>query len=113
MKRQTASERFTDPVCGMQVAADSAAGKSEQDGETYYFCSAHCQQKFEANPADFVKESQACCGSEPEPEEHSCCHGNHGDAKVKPSATANYFCPMCAGVESAHPGTCPKCGMAL
>ena len=24
-----------------------------------------------------------------------------------------YFCPMCGGVESDTPGSCPKCGMAL
>ena len=24
-----------------------------------------------------------------------------------------YFCPMCEGVESDTPGSCPKCGMAL
>ncbi|MEY4939814.1 MAG: hypothetical protein RIQ93_1549 [Verrucomicrobiota bacterium] len=33
--------------------------------------------------------------------------------KVSPSAQAAYFCPMCPGVESALPGDCPKCGMAL
>src|ERR1700730_7640772 len=25
----------------------------------------------------------------------------------------DYFCPMCEGVESDKPGTCPKCGMNL
>jgi len=28
-------------------------------------------------------------------------------------AAKKYFCPMCDGVESDMPGTCPKCGMAL
>lgn len=32
---------------------------------------------------------------------------------VMPSPTARYYCPMCPGVESDEPGTCPKCGMAL
>jgi P-type Cu+ transporter len=27
--------------------------------------------------------------------------------------TGNYICPMCPGVEQDHPGSCPKCGMAL
>ncbi len=43
---------------------------------------------------------------------HSCCH-DHSDQAVIPSLTAKYFCPMCEGVESANPGDCPKCGMAL
>ncbi len=32
---------------------------------------------------------------------------------MKPAASAAYFCPMCPGMESDRPGTCPKCGMAL
>ncbi|MFL6594640.1 MAG: heavy metal-binding domain-containing protein, partial [Chthoniobacterales bacterium] len=55
-----------------------------------------------------------------ETEEHSCCGGhNHHTAAETTSAAAarqpakKYFCPMCAGVESDAPGTCPKCGMAL
>ncbi len=27
--------------------------------------------------------------------------------------TGKYVCPMCEGVQSAHPGICPKCGMSL
>ncbi|MBA2622796.1 MAG: copper-translocating P-type ATPase [Chthoniobacterales bacterium] len=46
-------------------------------------------------------------------EEHSCCAHEHTAPAVEPSAKAKYFCPMCAGVESDKPGTCPKCGMAL
>ena len=42
---------------------------------------------------------------------HKCCSSDHGE--VTPAATAKYFCPMCPGVESDKPGTCPKCGMAL
>jgi len=50
-------------------------------------------------------------------EKGDCCHGHHEghrhDREVASSATAKYFCPMCAGVESDVPGDCPKCGMAL
>ena len=48
---------------------------------------------------------------EPPESRESCGHPAHGE--VKPAADAAYFCPMCDGVESDHPGTCPKCGMAL
>jgi Cu+-exporting ATPase len=37
-----------DPVCGMTVDPEKAAGKSERDGETYYFCSTGCKEKFDA-----------------------------------------------------------------
>lgn len=42
-----------DPVCGMQIEAANAAGQSEYDGQTIYFCSLACKQKFDANPAQY------------------------------------------------------------
>ncbi len=47
-----------------------------------------------------------------------CCHGHHGAAKASAASargggTGKYICPMCPGVESDHPDSCPKCGMAL
>ncbi len=48
-----------DPVCGMDVNSQSAAGSSEYGGMTYYFCSTGCKQRFDADPAQFVDESEA------------------------------------------------------
>ena len=47
--------------------------------------------------------------------EKYCPHCEVGKGKkVKPrKVTKAYYCPMCEGVESDSPGTCPKCGMAL
>lgn len=46
-----------------------------------------------------------------------CCHHNHSaqdeQEAVKPSGNAAWYCPMCPGIESDHPDSCPKCGMAL
>ena len=44
-----------DLVCGMQVDPKKAAGTSEYQGKTYYFCSAGCKKKFDANPGQYVK----------------------------------------------------------
>ena len=44
-----------DVVCGMNVEPAKAAGKSEYQGQTYYFCSLGCKKKFDANPAQYVK----------------------------------------------------------
>jgi P-type Cu+ transporter len=44
-----------DVVCGMQVDPAKAAGKSEINGKTYYFCSKGCKTKFAANPAQYAK----------------------------------------------------------
>lgn len=44
-----------DPVCLMKVEEKSAAGKSEYQGKTYYFCSPGCKAKFDQNPGKYVK----------------------------------------------------------
>lgn len=109
-----------DPVCGMEVD-EAKALRAERGGETFYFCSEGCRTKFnaQAKPA-----AHACCaghgghnpghGGKGHEHEHGHGHG-HGVAAPEGPArvTAKYYCPMCPGVESEVPGTCPKCGMAL
>ena len=43
-----------DPVCGMGINPDSSVAREEYQGKRYYFCSAHCQQKFKADPGKFA-----------------------------------------------------------
>ena len=45
---------LTDPVCGMDVTPETAAGKSEYKGQTYYFCSPGCKRQFDQNPQQFA-----------------------------------------------------------
>ena len=42
-----------DPVCGMTVDPNTAAGKSEYQGKTYYFCSLGCKNAFDKDPERF------------------------------------------------------------
>ena len=44
-----------DVVCGMQVDPAKAVGKSEYNGKMYYFCSAGCKSKFDANPKQYAR----------------------------------------------------------
>ena len=46
-----------DPICGMTVEPDSAAGKHEHDGQMYYFCSPYCAKLFAGNPAKYLKQA--------------------------------------------------------
>ncbi len=39
-----------DPICGMTVAPDRAAGRCDYQGVTYYFCAVSCLEQFKANP---------------------------------------------------------------
>jgi len=43
-----------DPVCRMQVRADTAPARLPYGSRTYYFCSFACAQKFAASPATYV-----------------------------------------------------------
>jgi len=48
------SKMAQDPVCGMMVDEKTAAGKSEYQGQTYYFCSPGCKQSFDKEPEKYV-----------------------------------------------------------
>jgi YHS domain-containing protein len=45
----------TYPVCKMTVGEKKAAGKSEYNGKTYYFCSTSCKSKFDQSPHTYAK----------------------------------------------------------
>src|SRR5262245_15967436 len=85
----------TDPVCGMQVDPASAPASYAHDGQTYYFCCPSCLDKFRADPQRYT--------------------GTRAKAKPSPALSheAGYTCPMHPEVRQDHPGSCPKCGMAL
>jgi YHS domain-containing protein len=44
----------TDPVCKMQIDENTAAGKSDYKGKTYYFCAPVCKRKFDENPERYA-----------------------------------------------------------
>lgn len=52
-----------DLVCGMDIEAATAAGRSEHKGQTYYFCGAKCKQKFDLNPEQYLNKSAGVPGS--------------------------------------------------
>ncbi|MGB4864008.1 MAG: YHS domain-containing protein [Tepidiformaceae bacterium] len=43
-----------DPVFKMDVDQRQAAGKSEYEGKTYYFCSPACKKTFDQEPARYA-----------------------------------------------------------
>ncbi len=97
-------EAFIDPICGMTVDPEKAAAVIERDAERFYFCSTHCRD-------EFVRGKE---GMDAPAEEYTCSHHDQAAVAVPAQPTAKkYFCPMCEGVESDEPGSCPKCGMAL
>ena len=90
-----ATAEVLDPVCDMTISLDDAVGQHDYKGQTYYFCSESCLDRFRATPEAFV-----------------------GDAATSPPAAApdkerEYICPMDPEIRQKGPGACPKCGMAL
>ncbi|MFB9979017.1 heavy metal translocating P-type ATPase [Mesorhizobium kowhaii] len=81
-----------DPVCGMTVDPATAKRSVRHEGQDFYFCSAGCKAKFEAEPQKYLGDKAA-----PQP---------------MPKGT-QYTCPMHPEIIRDKPGSCPKCGMAL
>jgi Cu+-exporting ATPase len=92
------SQAPIDPVCGMSVDPEHAAGTSGFEGETHYFCSQSCLERFRANPRQYIEPRST--GAAPQ----------HTPAV---SGAVEYTCPMHPEVRQLGPGSCPKCGMAL
>ena len=46
-----------DPVCGMSIDPTTAKFSAEHAGETHYFCSVKCHDKFKADPAAYLTEA--------------------------------------------------------
>jgi Cu+-exporting ATPase len=90
-----------DPVCGMTVQPEKAAGSYEHGGKTYYFCNVGCRTKFAANPEKFLNKQAGTPAAE------SSVHVHAGPAE------AGYTCPMHPEVKTKKQEPCPKCGMAL
>lgn len=68
---QQEPNQVTDPVCGMSVNPDSAAGSSQHGGKTYFFCSLRCKQRFDADPRAYLKEqttTDPVCGMKVDPQ---------------------------------------------
>ena len=84
-----------DPVCGMTVDPATAKHRAAHAGQTYFFCSAGCQNKFEADPSAYAGEKAEVPAAKPAPE------------------GAIYTCPMHPQIRQPGPGNCPICGMAL
>src|SRR6266850_1731350 len=104
------SMRVLDPVCGMTVDPESAAGSFEHKGETYYFCSAHCLHKFRETPEQFLSQSSKSPSNQPVLIKGM--NASHSST-ANPTPATEYTCPMHPEIGRDGPGNCPICGMAL
>ena len=82
------STDLKDPVCGMTVTRQSPH-RLAHEGRPYYFCSAKCQDKFAANPLQYLA---------PAPPVDS----------TPAAAGTIYTCPMHPEIRQDHPATAPS-----
>ena len=121
-----------DPVCGMTVTG-AAKHKTEHAGKSYYFCCAHCLQKFSSSPEQYIAAAPKATAVTPIVQLGAAKPNAQHPGLIqlgapKPSVPAKipavarqsrpvegnvYVCPMCPEVRQNGPGACPKCGMAL
>ncbi|HVU74564.1 MAG TPA: permease [Mycobacteriales bacterium] len=66
-----------DPVCGMQVETHHAPATSVVDSQRHYFCSDHCQHKFDTAPNRYAASAVETVHAQPAP------HGAN-DATIDP-----------------------------
>ncbi len=62
--------KVADPVCGMKILPEKAAGTQEYEGHTYHFCGRSCLEKFKADPARYAEISRLTdpvCGMQVDP----------------------------------------------
>jgi P-type Cu+ transporter len=114
-----------DPVCGMNVEPFTAKHKFDHAGKAYYFCSAHCVEKFRARPSDYlvprpavsaglqIINIAAAAAKGPAAKSVPAPPASAASAPSSSTAAVAYVCPMCPEVRSAKPDACPRCGMAL
>jgi P-type Cu+ transporter len=50
--------KVIDPVCKMEIDPVKAAGQSEYQGQTYYFCAAGCKTAFDKSPEKYITKSR-------------------------------------------------------
>ncbi|WP_228535047.1 heavy metal translocating P-type ATPase [Noviherbaspirillum malthae] len=89
---------FTDPVCGMQVAANPEKTVVYQ-GASHHFCSTKCMDKFKADSEAYLEPRPSAPISMP-------------TLEAAPEGTI-YTCPMHPEIRQTQPGNCPICGMSL
>jgi len=100
------AQRERDVVCGMMVDPAKAAGTSEYNGTTYYFCGKGCKAKFDADPENYL--TPASDSRLPAPGSRIPDPGSR-----IPAASTKWTCPMHPEIVRDGPGSCPICGMAL
>src|SRR2546425_1124096 len=105
--------RVKDPVCGMMIDPQKGAAKVAHEGKTFYFCSAGCAKRFQAEPKRYLTASGTAEMEMPHAPAAQTAPAIKVAESKRPAAGTRYTCPMHPEVVQIGPGVCRICGMAL
>ena len=105
--------KVKDPVCGMTIDEEKAAATTGYGGKDFRFCSRSCREKFEKDPAAYIKDA----GSEekPSPEKKrrradpscpTCGRELISDVPHEHASKEEWTCPMHPEILRDAPGSC-------
>src|SRR5258708_9265761 len=106
----TEGVKTTDPVCGMKVDPATAKFRTQHQEKDYFFCSAGCLAKFQANPERVLSAPPKPMGSGMVSlgMVEGIAPAVAGPASRAGSASNDriYVCPMCPEVKQVGPRPC-------
>lgn len=62
---QSLDQKVIDPVCGMTIVKSEAKATFEYQGETYYFCSTGCRDRFAKEPEKYLAQAKVAKAGAP------------------------------------------------
>ena len=87
MRTTVTKTEAVDPICGMTVDPEHAAGSSERSGKTYYFCSKGCKERFDAQMSG-AGDSRGAVAQAEAPPQMGCCSGGSCSTNVQITAVS-------------------------
>jgi len=108
--QQASAGTVIDPVCGMFIDPATAKHRIEHAGQTYFFCSQRCREKFASDPAPYLAQAKPQAGVV-----HQAAAEHPAVGALLEPATGEvlWTCPMHPQIIRTEAGACPICGMAL
>lgn len=106
MKHEPKGQEVLDPVCGMTISPERAAGHAQHNGETYYFCHPSCIAKFQADPTRYLHSERQPAAAELHHDPVCGMDIEAADAAgtVEHNGQTYYFCsPHCITKFKANP----------
>jgi Cu+-exporting ATPase len=87
----------------MTVDPQKAAASFGYEGQTYFFCTPGCRDKFKSDPEKYLGGKPVLPTEKRSPQ----------PTPIKNASSSGYTCPMHPDIVRDAPGSCPICGMAL